>query len=127
MHIVYYSNVTRNTERFVHKLGLPASKIEDGIPEPSIAIIPTYGDAAVPAPVRSALKNKADRDNIVAIIGAGNMNFGRNFCAGARKLASKLGVPVIYEFELQGTPEDVREALAAIDHLTTELAKDNDQ
>lgn len=124
MHIVYYSNVTRNTERFVKKLGLPASLIQDGIPEPSIAIIPTYGDAAVPAVVRTALKNKADRDNIVAIIGAGNMNFGRNYCAGARKLATKLGVPVIYEFELQGTPEDVHDALAAIEDFTTELAKE---
>ncbi|MFS0884934.1 class Ib ribonucleoside-diphosphate reductase assembly flavoprotein NrdI [Aeromicrobium sp. 179-A 4D2 NHS] len=124
MHIVYYSNVTKNTERFVAKLGLPATRIEAGVPEPSIAIIPTYGDAAVPVVVLKALKDKADRDNIVAIIGAGNMNFGRNYCAGARKLATKLGVPVIYEFELQGTPEDVREALAAIDTFTTELAKE---
>lgn len=123
LHVVYYSNMTRNTERFVNKLGLPASRIEDGVPVPSVAIIPTYGAAAVPAVVVRALNNatKEERANIVAIVGTGNFNFGQDFCAGAKKLATKLGVPLIHKVELAGTPEDVADTLAAIAELEAHL------
>lgn len=109
MHIVYYS-IAQNTERFVNKLGMEATRVEMGVPVPSILVTPTYGDAALPAVVRSALKHKADRDNVVAVIGTGNINFGDNYCAGARKVADRLGVPLLYRLELAGTTEDVEAA-----------------
>lgn len=106
MNLVYYSNYTRNTERFVLKLGMDAIRIEDGIPPSSVLITPTYGNAAVPKPVIRALNN-GPRQNIVAVIATGNMNFGQNFCAAGLILSRKLEVPLLYKLELAGTDVDV--------------------
>lgn len=122
MQVVYYSNHSRNTERFVKKLAVPATRIEDGVPENTILITPTYGDAAIPAVVKRALRDPDARANICAVIGTGNINFGDNYCAGAKKLASKLGVPLLYRLEMAGTPEDVDTVLTILRDFETEVA-----
>lgn len=105
--VIYYSNHSRNTERFASKLEHPASRIEDGIESECILIVPTYGRAAVPVVVVKALKERVVRERVRAVIGTGNINFGENYCAGARKLANALDVPLLYTLELAGIPEDV--------------------
>ena len=106
--IAYYSNVTKNTERFVAKTGLPSVRIEESIPEDCILVIPTYGQAAIPVEVLKRLQRREDRDKIRGVIGTGNINFGSNYCAGATQLAARLGVPLLYTLELAGTDHDVR-------------------
>ena len=124
--IVYFSNVSNFTHKFVEKLEVPASRIpikaeEAGtftISEPSVLIMPTYGANGkdfVPKQVIRFLNIKENRDRITGVIGSGNINFLEDYCRGAEIVAEKLSVPLLYRFELAGTQDDVenvREGLA---------------
>lgn len=120
MDIVYYSNVSENTHRFVEKVGgtayrLPFRAADDTheTTKPYVLIVPTYGGGheggAVPAPVIRFLNNRANRDNIRGVVGAGNTNFGDSYCKAASIVSAKIKVPTLMQFELMGTKSDVQE------------------
>lgn len=131
MLIVYFSSTTRNTERFVAKLGLPAERIplRRGdeplrVDEPYVLICPTYGGGAsitgdfsrpVPKQVIQFLNDEHNRSLIRGVIAGGNLSFGADFCKAGDVIAAKCRVPYLYRFELMGNEEDVarvREGLA---------------
>ena len=117
--IIYYSNVSGYTARFVEKLGEPALRIplkaadaaEFTVDEEFVLIVPTYGGgqerAVVPKQVIKFLNNVTNRSLIRAVIGTGNRNFGDHFGAAADIIAQKCSVPLLYKLELAGMPEDV--------------------
>ena len=117
--IVYFSSVSGYTHRFVEKLGLPARRIPirprvDGmlmIDEPAVLIVPTYGagphSKAVPKQVVQFLNVPENRAQVLGVIGAGNTNFGEAFGIAGDIISAKLQVPLLYRFEIFGTPEDV--------------------
>lgn len=117
--LVYYSSPSENTHRFIQKLGLRARRIphrpdEDApflVDEPYILVVPSYGGGnvkgAVPKPVIHFLNNPGNRDGIRGVIAAGNTNFGEGYCLAGRIIAQKCQVPLLYNFELLGTPDDV--------------------
>lgn len=116
--IVYFSNVSNFTHRFVEKLEVPASRIpikaeEAGtftISEPATLILPTYGANGrdfVPRQVIRFLNQEQNRLLIDSVIGSGNVNFLEDYCRGADIVAEKLQVPLLYRFELAGTQDDV--------------------
>ena len=116
--IVYYSSSSGNTHRFVEELGLrniriPASmKVEClAINEPYVLISPCYanddGSNAVPKQVIRFLNNQQNRSMIRGVIGTGNRNFGELFAYAADIISRKCNVPLLYKFELSGTPVDV--------------------
>ena len=119
--MVYFSSVSENTKRFVDKLGGLAVRIplqtEEAArfvhPKDSVLIVPTYGGgndgSTVPKQVIKYLNNPDNRKHIKAVIAGGNTNFGEHFCRAGDIVAQKLGVPVLYRFEITGTPEDVVE------------------
>ena len=116
--IVYFSSTSENTKRFVDKLDQPAIRIPMLRTEPMVTadspfvlVTPTYGagkdSGAVPKQVIQFLNNAGNRTHLVGVIGGGNTNFGRAYCLAADIIAEKCGVPVLYRFEILGTPEDV--------------------
>lgn len=116
--IVYFSSVSGNTHRFVEKLGLPAKRIpltrgEEplAVTKPFVLILPTYGGGpdtkAVPKQVIKFLNNPANRSLLRGVIVAGNTNFGDAYGLAGHLVAQKCEVPLLYKFELFGTPEDV--------------------
>ncbi|HBD21795.1 MULTISPECIES: class Ib ribonucleoside-diphosphate reductase assembly flavoprotein NrdI [Dietzia] len=121
--IVYFSNISENTKRFVDRLGLPALRIPvrrtEPVPtvsDPYVLIVPTYGGsleitgkngAAVPRQVVAFLNNAHNRSLCRGVIAGGNTNFGRDFGRSGDVIAEKVGVPYLYRFELMGTHEDV--------------------
>lgn len=119
MLVVYFSNTSENTHRFVVKLGGPARRIslltadagETIATEPYILITPTYGGGAdhraVPRQVVAFLKNAANRALLRGVIAGGNTSFGATYCLAGRIIAAKCDVPLLYTFEILGTPEDV--------------------
>ncbi|WP_413641650.1 class Ib ribonucleoside-diphosphate reductase assembly flavoprotein NrdI [Mycobacterium sp. RTGN5] len=127
--LVYFSSVSENTHRFVQKLGVPAIRIPlherievDG---PYVLLLPTYGrgrgdsphlDAKgyVPKQVIAFLNNPHNRSLIRAVIGAGNTQFGAEYCFAARLVSHKCEVPFLYRFELMGTAEDVEAVRAEL-------------
>ena len=119
MHIVYFSSVTLNTHRFVEKLGNPASRIpliakdlsNFEVTEPFVLVTPTYGASGkgfVPKQVVKLLNVEPIRNLCVGVIGSGNRNFLEDYNKAADIVSAKLGVPVLYRFELAGTDEDIK-------------------
>lgn len=119
--IVYFSNVSENTKRFVDKLDYSSIRIpvkwnaEDPliVNKEYVLVVPTYGGGAesrtVPKPVVDFLNIEANRALIRGIVGTGNTNFGVHYCRAAEIIAAKTGVPLLYRVEITGTPDDVEQ------------------
>ncbi|MBL6593002.1 MAG: class Ib ribonucleoside-diphosphate reductase assembly flavoprotein NrdI [Actinobacteria bacterium] len=119
--VVYFSSVSENTKRFVDKLEAQSVRIPIRTEEAaefvhdrdSVLVVPTYGggndNSTVPKQVIKFLNNPENRKHIKAVIAGGNTNFGSHFGKAGDIVADKLGVPVLYRFEITGTPEDVIE------------------
>ncbi len=116
--LVYYSSKSRNTQRFVERVGLPNLRIplshREALPrvrEPYVLVCPTYGGddggGAVPKQVIRFLNDRGNRRWIRGVIAAGNRNFGKHYARSGPVIAAKCDVPYLYSFELSGTVEDV--------------------
>jgi protein involved in ribonucleotide reduction len=117
--IVYFSNYSGNTKRFVEKLNGANSRIPIDTSNSSdlvvrseyVLFVPTYGGgsekSAIPRQVRRFLNNPNNRELLRGVVGFGNTNFGDNFCKAAEIISRKTGVPIIARVEIFGTPEDV--------------------
>ena len=118
--IVYFSNYSGNTKRFVERLNendairIPISRTDRSITvdQPYVLLVPTYGGgegrAAIPRQVRSFLNIRENRALLRGVIGFGNRNFGEHFCKAADLISAKTGVPVIAKVEIFGTEDDVK-------------------
>lgn len=118
INLVFFSNVSNNTARFVDKLDLESLRIPilSGeqplyVTDPYVLVSPTYGGGsdrgAVPAQVKKFLNNEKNRSLARGIIAAGNTNFGEHFCLAGDIISKKLNIAYLYRFEIMGTPEDV--------------------
>lgn len=117
--LVYFSSVSENTRRFVEKLETPADRIplrprsEAALyaVEPYVLTVPTYGGGepggAVPKQVACFLNVPQNRKLLRGVIAAGNTNFGAAYCLAGTVIAAKCAVPLLYRFELLGTPADI--------------------
>ena len=117
--IVYFSNYSGNTKRFVEKMDNvsiripitwnPASPVY--VKEEYVLMVPTYGGgserSAIPKQVKSFLNIEENRNLLRGVVGFGNTNFGDNYCKAAELIAQKTGVPVIARVEIFGTDDDV--------------------
>jgi len=118
--IVYFSNYSGNTKRFVERLNendairIPIDRSDRGITvdRPYVLLVPTYGGgegrAAIPRQVRSFLNVRENRALLRGVVGFGNTNFGDHFCRAADLISAKTGVPVIARVEIFGTEDDVK-------------------
>lgn len=108
--IIAYASMTGNVERFVNKLDIETKvKVSSGlsINSPYVLITYTTGFGEVPNVVKDFLLRAMNRENLVAVIGSGNRNWGDMFCGGAEKVASQYNVPLLHKFELSGLDSDV--------------------
>jgi protein involved in ribonucleotide reduction len=129
MEIVYFSNYSGNTKRFVEKLQIPSIQIPvkwDAdrplvVDSEYVLILPTYGGGkdsyAVPRSVVKFLNISENRKLAVAVVGTGNTNFGAHYCLAADIVSAKLGIPVIARVELLGTNEDIELVTERIQQL----------
>ena len=117
--VVYFSNISENTKRFVEKLDVNAIRIpihdEFGQLEVNrsfVLITPTYGngdnESGIPKQVMRFLNIKQNRELVRGVIASGDTNFGYKYCYAGKLVATKCRVPLLYKFELIGTPHDVQ-------------------
>jgi protein involved in ribonucleotide reduction len=59
---------------------------------------------------------------MVGVMGSGNRNFGRHYQMACRQIAERSQRPVLFEFELAGTPWDVEECRQILEDLDAALA-----
>ncbi|WP_411733294.1 class Ib ribonucleoside-diphosphate reductase assembly flavoprotein NrdI [Paeniglutamicibacter sp.] len=116
--LIYFSSASGYTHRFAEKLELDCARIpllnhEPSLVanEPYVLLLPTYGgekgERSIPPQVVKFLNDTRNRNLLRGVLGAGNTNFGTTYCLAAIKIAAKCNVPLLYKFELMGTPEDV--------------------
>jgi protein involved in ribonucleotide reduction len=117
--IVYFSNHSGNTKRFVDKLDNSSIRIpinwNPALPVYAnaeyVLMVPTYGGgserSAIPKQVKSFLNIEENRNLLRGVVGLGNTNFGDNYCKAAELISQKTGVPVIARVEIFGTDDDV--------------------
>ncbi len=129
--IVYFSNYSGNTKRFVEKLTNNARRIPIDytadtsdtfvIDSPFILVVPTYGGgserSAIPRQVRAFLNVPKNRELLRGVIGTGNTNFGEHYCKAADMIAAKTGVPIVARVEILGTPEDIQKITERLEML----------
>ena len=113
--VVYYSNRSGNTKRFVEKLGYDNVYRVSELPlahKEYVLFVPTYGggdgEYSIPRAVATFLNVKSNRDLLRGVVGFGNTNFGDHYCKAAYLIAEKTGVPILANIDLLGTPEDVQ-------------------
>ena len=128
--IVYFSNVTGNTARFVEKLTVSGEKYQiplrgelNKTPHNNFIIItPTYGDGdgkgMVPHQVKKFLKQNSEK--IVGVISTGNRNFGKEYGLAGDLIAYKFKIPLLCKVEIAGLPEDVEQVNKILNHLDKE-------
>jgi protein involved in ribonucleotide reduction len=117
--IVYFSNYSGNTKRFVERLNgnavrIPIDSGDSGsilMDREYVLFVPTYGGgsekSAIPRQVRRFLNVESNRALLRGVVGFGNTNFGEHFCKAADLISRKTGVPIIARVEIFGTDEDV--------------------
>lgn len=138
INIVYTSltgNVKSFSERLASKLGMYEVNLIDFTQDdmffeldcnPTIAIVPTYmdGDNGISGEteimtehLRELLEFKENYKNLVGVIGSGNKNFNWQYCLTAKQYARDFDVPMICDFELRGTDEDIDMAVDSIEDI----------
>ena len=127
--IVYFSNYSGNTQRFVEKLTDSAIRIPINwdpahpiyVNQEYVLMVPTYGGgsekSAVPRQVAKFLNIPSNRTYLRGVIGFGNTNFGEHFCKAADIISGKTGVPIIARVEIFGTSEDVQRVQERLEKL----------
>jgi protein involved in ribonucleotide reduction len=120
IHLVYFSNYSGNTQRFVEKINGTATRIPIDwhssspvtVDREYVLVVPTYGGgsekSAIPRQVRYFLNIEQNRNLLRGVIGTGNTNFGDNYCKAAEMISNKTGVPLVARVEIFGTEHDVQ-------------------
>ncbi|MFC6170153.1 class Ib ribonucleoside-diphosphate reductase assembly flavoprotein NrdI [Loigolactobacillus jiayinensis] len=100
---------------------------------PYFAFVPTYldGGNGVDNGVKELLTTvlgeyigyQRNRDFCLGVVGSGNRNFNEQYCLTAKRYAHDYDFPVVGDYELRGTPTDVKRIYAvlqqvAADHYT---------
>lgn len=131
MKVIFFSNVTDNTQRFITKLDLTEHSVvrvpvkgdtDFTVKEPYLLITPTYGDASgksmVPRQVKKFLQHKNNWKHMVGVVASGNRNFGEDYGKAGNVISEKFNVPLFYKFELAGDETDVATVKQLITNLT---------
>lgn len=113
--IIYFSNVSNNTHRFIEKLSLVTNirripvkgDWDEAIDSPYVLITPTYNERGVPIQVMRFINKYENRRKLSGVIASGNINFGDDYAKAGYVISKKCNVPLLYTFELMGTKEDV--------------------
>lgn len=137
MRILFFS-ASGNTRAFVKKLAdyaeemhqtdqsnplIESLEITDFSPfeeetEPFVAFVPTYldGGNGMDSGTNEIITNTLgeyiafsnNKNYLKGVIGSGNRNFNWQYCLTAKQYAEKFQVPFLADYELRGTPADVK-------------------
>lgn len=129
MKLIYFS-ITGQTRRFVNKTTLKHEEILPNDPEFEVSedfllIVPSYADETPGAeksmdimdPVFEFMSFADNARYCKGIIGTGNRNFAFLYIFTAKQLSAKFQIPIVYDFEFNGTPTDV----AAVEEIAARL------
>jgi protein involved in ribonucleotide reduction len=131
--IYYYSSSSGLVRTFAERLGRPVFNLAESahrrgeVDGPWVLLTPSYKSGndrndTVPEAVLRFLTSAVNRRRLVGVIGSGNRNFGVHYQRACRVVAERSGRPVLFEFELSGTPWDVEECRRIMAELDEALS-----
>jgi protein involved in ribonucleotide reduction len=136
--VYYYSSASGLVRSFAERLGRPVFNLaerehrQSEADGPWVLLTPSYktgneSNDTVPEGVRRFLNSEHNRRLMVGVMGSGNRNFGRYYQMAARLIAERSHRPILFEFELAGTPWDVEECRRILADLDEALAAAHDE
>lgn len=141
---IIYISLSGNTRNFLNKLAdyaktqheqdsaNPVIQLKEVKPndrptpesQPFFAFIPTYltGGNGIDngytemgtTSLREYIAGYNNADYCMGIVGSGNKNFNAQYCLTARQYAVEFNVPLVGDYELRGTQEDVERIYASL-------------
>lgn len=72
---------------------------------PTYAGVPGKGGYC-PSPVNRLLKDKTASQNLVGVIGTGDINWGSEYCAAAHEVSNTHNVPILHRIDRWGNNDD---------------------
>lgn len=119
--LVVYISLTGQTRKFVKKLNMDLLELNPANPfieinQPFIIVTPTY-DGEVKEWLEDFLETGQNRQFARGVAGGGNLNFGQLYVSTAKTLSEVYDIPLLHQFEFQGTDEDVRILKKAVNNL----------
>lgn len=86
--------------------------------EPFFVFVPTYLDGGdgitsgfteiMTNPLGEYVAYGHNADHCIGIVGSGNRNFNEQYCLTARKYAKQFNSPLLADYELRGTSQDIQ-------------------
>lgn len=126
--IVYFSNVSNYTHRFITRAGyasishrIPIKRTDEPliVTKPYVLITPTYGTRAgrdfVPRQVKKFLANSENARLLTGVVASGNLNFGSDYAIAGDLISQRFGVPFLARFELMGTNAEINRITKGLD------------
>lgn len=131
--VYYYSSASGLVRSFAERLGRPVFNLaerehrQSEVDGPWVLLTPSYktgneSNDTIPEGVRRFLRSAHNRRLMVGVMGSGNRNFGRYYQMAAHLIAERSHRPILFEFELTGTPWDVEECRRILEELDEALA-----
>jgi len=132
--IYYYSSSSALVRTFAENLDRPVLNLaeravrQSRVDGPWVLLTPSYktgnpNNDTIPEGVRRFLRDEVNRRAMIGVMGSGNRNFGSHYQLACRQIAATSGRPVLFEFELAGTPEDVAECRQIMADLDAALER----
>ena len=130
--LYYYSSASGLVRSFAERLERPVFNLAERehrlseVDGPWVLLTPSYktgndSNDTIPEAVRRFLRSEVNRRGLVGVMGSGNRNFGQHYQRAAREIARRSGRPMLFEFELAGTPWDVAEGRDILERLDEAL------
>jgi protein involved in ribonucleotide reduction len=116
---IVYDSLTGNVERFARKLDgiYDTIRITDSliVDEPFCLVTYTIGFGQVPESTSKFLLHNSN--NLLGVASSGNKNWGDCFAKAGPTIASAYDVPLILQFELGGTVDNVDTFVQEVERL----------
>lgn len=111
--IVAYASLTGKVKSFTEKLQMEVPELklvkinrDTTIDDPFILITYTFGSGDIPREVQGFMQRCGD--NIIAVAGSGERNWGTHrFCKASIDISNQFNVPLLHTFEKSGFDSDV--------------------
>jgi protein involved in ribonucleotide reduction len=109
--LLVYMSMMGNVRDFVERVDMDSYELNPVNPpievnEDYIVVIPTYV-GYINEDVEEFVEYKDNLKHLVGFASSGNINFDDDYCINGKELSAKYNKPLIFQFEFQGTDEDI--------------------
>lgn len=123
---IVYMSLTGQTRKFIERIDgaesieITKDDFEFEMTEPYILVTPSYEINVLPFVVKTwgkFIRLGNNKELCQGIFGGGNRNFAELFGITGRMISNKFDIPVLHEFEFQGSEYDIEKIEGVLDKI----------